>query len=97
MKYTIERISPSGAAKVVSATAALLFAVLLIVALIITVAQSSPNQSSLPSRIGSFGAAMLIAPFLYMIGVYIATWIFCHAFNIAVRLVGGIHVELSDR
>lgn len=97
MKYTIERISPSGAAKVVSVTATMLFAVLLIVTLIITVAQSSPDQSSLASRIGSFSVVTLIMPFLYMIGVYIATWVFCHAFNIAIRLVGGFHVELSDR
>lgn len=96
MKYTIERISPSSAAKVVSVTAALLFVVLLIVILIIAVARSS-DESSLASIFGSFGVATLIAPFLYMIGVYVATWIFAHAFNIATRLVGGIDVELSNR
>ncbi len=97
MKYTIERISPSSAAKVVSVTAALLFVVLLIVTLIVSVAQSSTDQSSPAIHFGNFGLAMILMPFVYMIGVYIATWIFSHAFNIATRLVGGIDVELSNR
>ena len=96
MKYTIDRVSPSSVAKVVSVTAALLFVLLFLIAIVMSVAWSDASESGFSVNISSFSIMTIVLPFIYMIGVYIASYIAALAFNVATRLVGGIQLELSD-
>ncbi len=96
MKYTIDRVSPSSVAKVVSVTAALLFALFFLIALVMSVAWSDDSRSGFNVNVSNIGIITIVLPFIYMIGVYISSYIAALAFNVATRLVGGIQVELSD-
>ena len=46
-----------------------------------------------PSNIGFI---TIVLPFIYMVGVYISSYVAALVFNVATRLVGGIRLELSD-
>ena len=96
MKYTIDRVSPSSVAKVVSVTAALLFVLLFLITIVMSVALAAGNGPSFSMGLTNFGVLTIVMPFIYMIGVYIASYIAALAFNVATRLVGGIQLELSD-
>lgn len=96
MKYTIDRVSPSSVAKVVSVAAALLFVLVFLVALLISVAWSAESGTGFNINISSVSIFTLVLPFIYMIGVYISSYIAALAFNVATRLVGGFQLELSD-
>ncbi|MDJ0908578.1 MAG: hypothetical protein QNI99_05270 [Woeseiaceae bacterium] len=96
MKYTIERVSPSSVAKVVSVTAALLFVLFFLIMLVISFAQSGVGESGFNLNISNVGIMMIVMPFIYMVGVYITSYIGALAFNVATRWVGGIQLELSD-
>ncbi len=96
MKYTVERVSPSSVAKVISVAAAFLFVLFIAVALVMSVAQGAASNSALPLSFSNISILMIVMPFIYMIGVYIAAYVAALAFNAATRLVGGIRLELSE-
>ena len=96
MKQTITQINPSSAAKVVSVTAAILIALVMLIAFAVS-ALGYGSDPFIPNGLPS-GAAWAIAttPFIYMIGAYVTTFVFCHVLNIAIRLFGGVRIELSE-
>ena len=96
MKYTIERVSPNSVAKVVSVTAALLFVLFFLIMLVISIAQSGVGESGFNLNISNVSIMMFVMPFIYMIGVYITSYVVALTFNGATRWVGGIQLELSD-
>jgi len=95
-KVTISRIDPSSTAKVISLTMGFLVAIAILLH-IIAVAVGFRTAPVIPPRIID-GAGWLIAivPFIYMLGSYIFAFVFSLAFNFAIRIFGGIRIELSD-
>jgi len=98
MKRTISKIDPSSAAKVISLTIAILGGAYVIIALILMAlglgfgpAPPLANQLA-KSVIG----VLPIIPFLYMAIAYMVIFVFCHAFNLAIRLFGGVRIDLSE-
>lgn len=96
MKCTIERVNPNSVAKVISVAAALLFLLFLLVALAVNIVWGSARGSGVNLSVPAFGLVTILLPFIYMVSVYIASYIVALAFNAALRLVGGIQFELSD-
>ena len=96
MKYTIERVSRNNVAKVISVTAALLFVLFILVTLVISVAQSADGGFGFIINLSNVSILMIVMPFIYMVGVYLASYLAALTFNVATRLVGGIQLELSE-
>ncbi len=92
MKYTVDRINPGSVAKVVSVAAAFILLLAFLITLFVQLTRAAGGDFNLPA----IGIITIVMPFIYMLVVYIASYVVAHAFNIATRLVGGIQLELSE-
>lgn len=95
-KVTIGRIDPSSTAKVISLTIGILVAIILLAHFLAVAVGFRTVPAIPPQTVGGIGWFVAVVPFMYMIGVYISTFVFCVALNFAIRLFGGIRIQFSD-
>lgn len=102
MKVQIERISPHKTALVLTGVYfAIAIPFMLLVGLPALLLLDTPQMGELgngPFRLPAI--YFILAPFLYAIGAYIFTAIFCLLYNLAARFLGGMELtmaEVSDR
>ena len=95
-KLTVARINPSSVAKVLSLTMGILVAVSVVLNLAAAMAGFHLTSTNPFTGIGSAVWVIAITPFIYMIGAYIVTFVFCLAFNFSSRLFGGIRIDIAE-
>ena len=95
-KVTVARIDPSSTAKVISLAIGILVAIAILLHFIAVALGFRTAPAIPPKTIDGAGWVIATVPFIYMIGVYFFSFVFCLALNFTSRLFGGIRIELSD-
>ena len=95
-KSTVVRIDPSSAAKIVSLATGALVAIAILLSFAAVAVGWRAEPVIPPGSTDGAGWVIAVAPFIYMIGAYVAVFLFCSLLNFASRLFGGIRIELSE-